>query len=250
MTETPKHDKDIALRILDRQKQMSSYRTNWESTWWAIDQKVLPSPNHWFGNKPQEGARVNQHIFDSTASLALGKFSAAMESMLTPRNTQWHKLNAGNLSANVEIQRYLDSVNDILFKARYSPAANFASQIAEVYLSLGKFGTGALFVYDELGKGIRYKSIHLSELFIIENAFGVVDTVHRKFQYTAHQAVEMFGIDKLPEKVIKSLDKGQRDKFTFIHCVEPNYEYDAYDQSLANFKWRSYYVLEDDNSLV
>lgn len=244
------NDKDIVARIIKRQQDMTAYRAPWESLWWAIDQKVLPSPNMWFGNKPREGGRWNQQNFDSTAGLALGKFAAAMESMLTPRNTQWHKLTTPPITRSIDVQRYLDMVNDILFKARYSPFANFASQMTEVYLSLGKFGTGALFVYDEVGKGIRYKSIHLSELFFVENAYGVVDTVHRKFQYTAHQAAEFFGVNKLPEKLVKALEANQHNKFDFIHVVEPNVEYDAYDKELANYPYRSYYICTVDNSLI
>lgn len=236
----------IAQDVLRRQSQMFGMRAMWESLWWQIDQRVNPSPNCWFGNRPPQGAKWNMHLFDSTAGLALDKFKAILESILTPRNSKWHTLltNAPALEDDVEIQRYLDQVNDILFKARYTPRANFASQMNEVYLSLGKFGTGCLFVDDVMGDGLRYKSIHLSELFISENAYGIVDTIHRKFQYTARQAAEFFGIENLPEIILKSLDKADTydNKFDFIHAVQPNPDYNPKSQKLINFKFLSHYV--------
>ena len=55
-------------------------------------------------------------------------------------------------------------------------------------MSLGAFGTGALFI-ESSAEGLRYRSIHLGEICIAENHQGVVDTVFRKFQLAARQAV-------------------------------------------------------------
>ena len=244
----------IAQDVLRRQSQMFGMRAMWESLWWQIDQRVNPSPNCWFGNRPPQGAKWNMHLFDSTAGLALDKFKAILESILTPRNSKWHTLlpTTYGFEDDVEIQRYLDQINDILFKARYTPRANFASQINEVYLSLGKFGTGCLFVDDVMGDGLRYKSIHLSELFISENAYGIVDTIHRKFQYTARQAAEFFGIENLPEIILKSLDKADTydNKFDFIHAVQPNPDYNPKSQKFVNFKFLSNYVCCESEEVV
>ena len=44
------------------------------------------------------------------------------------------------------VRAWLDQVEQALFAARYLPRANYASQQHEVYMSLGAFGTAALFV--------------------------------------------------------------------------------------------------------
>ena len=92
-----------------------------------------------------------------------------------------------------EVRAWFDRVTQILFATRYSTHANYASQQHETFMSLGAFGTGALLIEGIDGKGIRYKSVHLSELFIAEDRHGRIDTVHRRFEYTARQAKQAWG---------------------------------------------------------
>jgi hypothetical protein len=47
-------------------------------------------------------------------------------------------------------------------------------------------------------RGLRYKAIHLGELFFLENHQGIIDTAFRKFDLTARQAAQKFGPEKLP----------------------------------------------------
>ncbi|MCB1832968.1 MAG: hypothetical protein KDH19_05935, partial [Geminicoccaceae bacterium] len=84
-------------------------------------------------------ATSQEDIFDATAATGLKRFGAAMESMLTPRSQLWHALAASDpkLENDDRVNRYLEAVRDILFAGRRSPAANFASQLHEAYLSLG-----------------------------------------------------------------------------------------------------------------
>jgi hypothetical protein len=179
-------------------------------------------------------------------------FSAAMESVLTPRTQKWHTLSTSVawINAMPEVEAYLQQVTDILFEVRYNPKGNFANQTNEVYRNLGKYGTACLFVDDDIGKHIRYKSIHLSELFIAENAAGHVDTVYRKFQYTAHQAATAWGEDALPDLLKEQLKNNPDEKYWFIHAVEPN---DDYIPGLFNhkgMKWSSVYICADTKDIV
>jgi hypothetical protein len=189
--------------VIREHEQMASDRGVWEEHWREIAERVLPRENWFQASDKTPGEKRTEKVFDATAGLALERFAAAMESMLTPRTMRWHKLTTSDpaLMQDQTVQEYLDAVTDILFRVRYSPKANFASQVHENYMSLGAFGSGALFVDDIVGFGIRYKSIHLSEIYFSENHVGVVDKVHRKFEMTARQAAERWGVDKLPEKI-------------------------------------------------
>src|SRR4030066_1145732 len=60
-----------------------------------IARYVLPSFSGHFtgdgiGSMPY--AKKTQNIYDATALIALPRFAAVMESMLTPRGTKWHNL--------------------------------------------------------------------------------------------------------------------------------------------------------------
>jgi hypothetical protein len=238
--------------ILRRQDQMRALRSNWESLWQEVADRVWPQMSDFTG-KRAGGEKRTEKLFDSTAPLALEKFAAAIHSLLTPDNQQWHKLTTTdkNLREVHSVKQYLEDVAEILFAVRRSPFSNFASQANECYKSLGAFGTMGMMVEDVPGKGIRYKSIHLSELFVSENMHGKIDTVHRRFEYSARQAVEAFGLDKLPGKIREAYEKqDEASRFEFIHAVEPNKKRDPRRLDHAGMKFYSCYVSVEGRQIV
>lgn len=239
-------------QIIREHEQMVSDRGIWEEHWREIAERVLPRQNWFQASDKTPGEKRTEKIFDATAGLALERFAAAMESMLTPRTMKWHKLTTKDpaLNDNPQIQAYLDEVTNILFQVRYAPKANFASQAHENYMSLGAFGTGALFIDDIPGVGIRYKSINLSEIYIAESYAGSVDKVNRKFELTARQAAQRWGYEKMPEKIKTALEKNPEQTFEFIHCVKPNEEQVFGRKDYRGMPWASYYICFESRMLM
>lgn len=238
--------------IIRRQEQMRSLRSNWESLWQEVADRVWPQMSDFTG-KRANGEKRTEKIFDSTAPLALEKFAAALHSLLTPDNQQWHKLTTTDkrFRDSHPVKQYLEDVTEILFAVRRSPFSNFASQVNECYKSLGAFGTMGMMVEDVPGRGIRYKSCHLSELFISENQHGKIDTVHRRFEFSARQAVEAFGLDRLPGKIKEAYEKmDEASRFEFIHAVEPNRKVDPRRLDREGMKFYSCYVSIEGRQLV
>jgi len=203
---------------------MLGARSVWEAHWKEVAEVVLPRSD-WFraaGRVP--GDKHTEQLFDATAPLALERFSAAMESMLTPRTQRWHGLRPRDesLAENDEVKVWCDQAVDVMFKNRYAPTANFASQANDVYGSLGAFGTGGMFIDEHVGRGIRYRSVHLAEMCIAENHQGVIDSVYRKFNLTARQAVQKFGKDRLSVRLLTDFEKAPETQHEFIHAVFPN----------------------------
>lgn len=231
-----------ADEIIRRQEQLFSERAVFEQHWREIAERILPRANHFRTNR-QPGDKRTEWVFDATAGLALERFAAAMESMLTPRTQRWHRLRVSDpvLQDDAEVQAYLDEVTQVLFAARYSPHANFASQAAECYMSLGAFGTNCLFIDDSL-RGIRYRSVHLSEIFIAENHQGVIDTVFRKFDMTARQAAQRFGVDKLSDTQKQAAEKSPERLFPFLHAVHPRTDIDYGRKDFRGMPWASCYI--------
>jgi hypothetical protein len=210
--------------LLKRHERLLSERAVWEAHWREVAERVLPRSD-FFAGRRTPGEKHTELLFDATACLSLERFTAAMESMLIPRPQRWHGLRVRDeaLQENVEVKKWLDEVADILFAERYAPNANFACQANDVFMSLGAFGTGALFI-ESSTEGLRYRSIHLGEICIAENHQGVVDTVFRKFQLTARQAVQRFGADALPDKIATDAQERPDTQHEFLHAVFPNPE--------------------------
>jgi hypothetical protein len=241
----------IADDILRDQSQLATERANWEPHWRECAQYVLPRQDEFFGNI-QQGNKRTEKLFDSTAPLALDRFAAAMEGMLMPRTQKWHRLRASDPDLNKipAVRRYFDEANDILFQYRYAPKANFAGQIGETVVSLGGFGTGCILVDELPGQGIYYKSIHLGEIFIAENYRGLVDKVHRKYRYTARQAAQKWGAERLPDDIKRVLNSEPERKFDFLHCVKPNDERMPSRADWRGMEYTSYTVAMETRHLV
>lgn len=216
-------------KLFSRQDLMENMRSTWEPHWQEIADRIFPRQAEFTVKKRTPGSKRTDAIFDAVPALALDRFAAALESMLTPRTQRWHRLRASdhNLNQSKRVLEWFEEVTRILFEYRYSPKANFASQKHEGYMSLGAFGSEAMFITDLPGGGIRYNSRHLAEVYVMENQHGLVDLVHRKFEMTARQAVEQWGKDVLPDKIVEAAEKSPGDKFEFLHVVQPNEEQDV-----------------------
>src|ERR1700742_2607576 len=107
--------------ILQTQERMTAKRGNFNTLWQSVSERVLPNYSD-FTQKKSEGQRRTNRIFDSTAPLALDHGCAALESMLCPPSTRWHKLRPRDpaLQNDIATMQYLDQVTDCLFAARYS----------------------------------------------------------------------------------------------------------------------------------
>lgn len=231
--------------ILRKFDSVKGTRANWESHWEEIAERVLPRQTGFLGDRTA-GEKKTQKVFDSRPMIALERFAAVMDSMLTPRQQKWHNLRTTNqeLNQDFEVQDWFYRTNEILFGARYSPKANFAGQNFERWMSVGAFGTGTVFTDFEPGVGLRYRSINLRDTYFLENHQGMIDTVFREFQFTPRQAAQKWGLENLPDKIKSAYDNpnSQTRKFTFVHVVSPREDFDPTRVDAKGKPWGSYYI--------
>jgi len=242
--------------LVKRFDRLAGDRGTWEQHWEEIAERILPRQTGFIdkGNGFTKGEKKTQKVFDSAPAIALDRFAAVMDSMLTPRQSKWHNLKASDdaLNKDFEVRAWFDEVNRILFSARYSPKANFAGQNAERWVSMGAFGTGSLFVDFAPGVGLRYRCVNLKDTYFLENHQGLIDTVFRRFNFTARQAAQMWGKDMLPERILKALDNPQQQdqEFEFIHVVMPNADYDDSKADARGKAYASLYIAKAEKQLV
>jgi hypothetical protein len=240
-----------ANSLLSDFEYLWSKQANFRTLWNTTAQFVMPAWDNFIGEWA-EGLNRNTRIFDSTAIIANERFAAAMEAMLTPRSQVWHKLEADDESLRgvPAVEQYLDTVNKILFAARYHPEANFASQTDECYMSLGAFGNDLLFIDEVPGTCLRYRSVPLSELVWSLNHQGMVDTVFRKFRYTAKQAIQHWGKDRVPQAVAQTYAKQKYAECEFLHCIRPNDEFTPFAYGDRGKRFESWYISIQDKSVL
>lgn len=241
---------DTANWLNARLTQLQNDRVNFDTVWERITRLVRPSMSG-FRVQYAPGTNRSQDVFDSTAQYAAPRFAAAIDTLITPQTSKWHQLRALNpaLRGNSQVARALSEINDTLFAVRYSPKGNFASRAFEVYLSLGIVGNGVLYIHDAK-PGIRYMSIHLSEIYIDENAEGVIDTAFWTHEYSQRQAFQKWG-DKLPEDILRDAKENPGKLVKFCTAVFPRVERNTARKDNRNMPFASYtFRVGGDSTIV
>lgn len=256
----PEQRNQVAQELLQEFQTMESRRGIWEKHWEEVALKVLPyySTSFYTQGNTVPGAQRGQDQYDVTANAALWKFAAAMESMLTPANNKWHRLRHPdqNLMKRRDVQLWFDQVNDAMFYYRYSPHSGYQANQHDGYVSLGAFGTSCIFT-DEYRdplrpgvKGLRYRNVHLGELFFACNFQGQVDKVYRRFKMTLRQIAQKWGAEALPDSHRDQLKNKPDNEVQIIHIVKPNPKFDPRVLDSKAYRYASYYVLREATHLL
>lgn len=238
--------------------RLAASRGVFEGHWEEIARYVLPQMKDRLrpSSYATPGEKKTEWQHDATPQSALNTFSSVLNSLLTPDNAVWHRLQASNRDIRKvrNVALWFEQVNDILWDSRRAATANFAGQNYQNYQSLGAFGTGCIFADEPMdGPGLRYKAINLGELFIRENHQGLVDTAYRRFELTARQAVQMFGEDVLNAQASQVMGKYKSNPDTccvFLHCVRPRKEYDPSRLDYKAKPWESTYISYEDKKIL
>jgi hypothetical protein len=207
--------------LLRRWSAAQAERSGFATVWQEIADHLLGRRD--FVGAATPGRKRLGRIYDSTGLQAADTLAAALHSLLTNPAGRWFSLRPEDtaLAGDRQVRDWLDAAEDVMYAAFAAAATNFAPQIHEVYLDEVAFGTAALYVGDRPGRGLLFSARPLGEIAIAENAEGRVDTVFRKFRFTARPADEAWGAAAGPA-VRRAIAAGRPEQqFAFLHCVTP-----------------------------
>lgn len=213
---------------------LKNARSTWNIQWEEAAARILPAHRNSFFGSPaqqmqQEGQKKTEQQFDSTTSLAAHRFMAIIESLVTPKGSPWHLLKVMDktLKRNRQVRQFFDDLNEKLYDYRYRPVANFVNNVQQVYLGLGVYGNGAIYIdRPDKQKGLRYRNIHIGEAYFVENHAGIVDTIYREFSLDARQLMQKFP-ETCPQEVREAamLATQSGKKYNVLHAVHPREDY-------------------------
>lgn len=225
-------------RILEEHSRMVANRAPWEGVWQEIARRILPLQQ--FTPKASPG-ELDTSLFDATAGSAVGRFTAALNGFLCPPGQYWHHLKGPQrVRQSAAVRRYLERARNLLFELRYAQGAGFETGQLGVWNSLAAFGHGPLYVEEQLGQGIRYQAVPAREVYLGEDAFGRLDTLHRRYQLEARQVAQLF--ENLPQDLVTKADKQPGDKVDLLHVVRPRPGGDRKRRDAREFPFASYHI--------
>ena len=233
----------------------SSERSNCEGHWQDIGELISPRKVDFVGLRTPGEKKMNR-VYDPTGIQANEMLAAGLHGMATNPASKWFSLrmvgvqtpNAEgedeDINENIEVQKYLSAVEDIMWQRIYQPGTNFTTSLHENYLDLGSFGTSVLFVGQRDDGGMMFEARPLAECVIAENAEGRVDTIFRKTSYTVRQMMQMAKSDgwTVSDKVKDFFNSGKfDDPVIVIHAVYPRVDRNPAKKNTSNMPWVSCY---------
>ncbi len=190
-------------------------------------------------------------MFESTATLALERFAAFMESLLVPRNQTWHRLKASvpELNESQNVKEWFDIANTRIMQLRNNPVARYYSQKQEALKSLGAFGNETLFLDEVATGGYRYKHCHLGKTWIDVDHLGIVDSVYYEFDLTADNAIKKWG-KGAPRAAHDQYQRDPTATTTYLHVVRPRKLHDPERRDALAMPYESLILSTTDYELV
>ncbi len=239
-----------AKEHIERMKKLESDRSNWDEQFQDCADYVMPQNSQIISER--SSGEVLMDLFDTTGEESNIQLASGLYSFMFPTETRAFVLEVDDeeLLKNDDVKQWLDATTKTIHKRLIS--STFREAFFEYLKSLGCFGTGCL--YEEKGKKtpIVFINYFMRDIYIIRNSDGDVDTVYRRFKFSARQAHQEFGIENLGDKVQTAYnDLGTRDeKFEFLHVVEPREDRDPDADDPKNMPWSSLYISRDESEFV
>jgi hypothetical protein len=237
-----------AKHVLTRYARLKADRANLEGVWQEIAELVRPMRAD-FNVQRQPGERRALQVFDGSPGVAAENLASGLWSMVTNSANEWFRLRHPDEDMNrrAEVALWLDQVTAIMRDTFSAGGHRFYAAALENYADLVVFGTAPFFVAEGAMPGrLMFSNRSVAECVIAESALEEVDTVIRRFTWTAAQAYERWG-PRAGSAVLKCVDGGKEPdrRFVFLHAVEPDTE-----GRRNRPRWRSLHVAEETGEVV
>ncbi len=238
--------------LIRQYELLRSERSNWDHMWQDIHDIVAPHSSN-FTRTQFPGARRNDQIYDTTNALALEKFGAVLESLLTPRQQLFHffKASDDDLNKEKEVQLFFEQLNNNIFKTRRRPRSGYYDQFFESHKSLGMYGNQCMHtIPSKDGLGLSYRSIHIGAMWIDVDDRGVVDSFFYKWTMTAKAAIQKWGKEapKAARDAVTQMDSFR--PLEFLHVVAPRRFVRSEVLGSESMPWESWEISLDDQALI
>lgn len=220
-------------------------RFSWWVHWREMADYVLPRRYKWIitPNQMARGSPINQHILDSTGTLAARNLAAGMMMGCSDPTKQWfkYKINRIDSTQTSPISMWLAECERLV--RLIFAESNFYTSLAIFYLDLVIFGTAVMLIYEDYDNVIRCINPCLGEYYVDNDGLFRPQVLCREFTLTTAQTAEMFGVENLSPSTAGLWAQGGSSltkELVVAHMIEPNIDgrkYGIPDQ----FKFRECY---------
>ena len=238
-------EKTLGATLRLSQKQLEEVKSKYEDRDYDIARYVNPRRELLKDSQrfDDRGYARGKQSYSGVPNSALSVWVDGMQGHMVSSSLNWFRavMDNAELNENDEVQMWLQKYTTAMYGVFED--SNFYSILGEWFRDAGSIGTATLFTEEDIGKGVAvHIPIHPREIFIAEDKYGNVDTVHRKFFLTARQAADKFDEEKLSKSVIENAKNHPQKMHEFIHAVFPNTDRQYESLLSINKPWASVYL--------
>lgn len=244
--------KSRAEQLIDRYQVGKSQRGNFETYWQTLhDYFYIEAEDVSSMSSPGSELTIN-NLYDSTTLESADVLASGFMNYLTPPTSKWFALRAKDyqFADNKPINNFLHDVAD---ECNYTlNRSNFYNQIIASYKSSGVYGTSILLEEDDIQDGARFYSLPIKQVVLIEDASGRVSEYYIEFEYTARQAAEKFGEDKLSTEMRQELnpENPKNAKHLFLLFIGKRYARDSRKEDKKNLPIEASWVDVEGKQII
>jgi len=215
--------KETAQDIKQLYNELQNHKQGFLSFYKDVEDYITINHPRVMGGDMPGTARSTDIVFDSSPILMSNRLSAALMSMLTSPSSKWFGLtvNDKRLMNMQAVKEWLVRVEDVIRESLDN--SNFYQEIYKIYVDLVNYGTACLYVKpsNRADKELNFSARPIGEYVVTENEEGIIDTVIRKFEFTARQMIMEFGKRYVSKEVKEAYEEKPETKFEVLHCVYP-----------------------------
>lgn len=177
-----------------------------------------------FISAPLDGDRRTEEIFDNTPLIAARSLGNAIGSLLFPEGTDWFFIGTedGIEDEDHDAELWMQEAERRTRKAMENPQARFKQTVGETNFGLVTVGTGPFFIGMSVEETrLSYQSMLLKDVFIGQNAEGLINRLYRRWRAKAWQINEFFKDDPGPAVKDAMKNDGDNTVFEYVHVVRP-----------------------------
>src|SRR6267154_544354 len=195
-------------------------------------------------NQMNRGSPINQHILDSTGTLAARNLAAGMFSGTCSPTRKWVGLHAGHIDSTQTSPTSLWLAECERLMYLVLSASGFYTAMAIFFFDLVVFGTAVLLIYEDFDNVISCVNPAFGEYYVdIDGKYRPV-IFYREFTYTISQTVDEFDWENCSSMIQQFYDRrdgaGLTREVIIAHAIEPNTDPEKYGIP-SHFKYRETY---------
>ena len=238
--------------LIDLYKQLKGARSNFETYWQSLhDFFYLEDMD--VNTQYAPGAELrSDYLYDATTLECADILASGFMNYLTPPTSKWFKLRAKNprLTEDKDVSDYLENVADEVYHALNK--SNYYNQMFPTYKSSGVYGTSCLLEEEDIDTDIRFSSLPIKQIYIVEDSRANASEFFVETEYTAKQAADRWGEEKLSQAMRDELaaETRKEKKHLFLLYINKRSRRDVTKSDKLNLPFEACWIDYDNKKFM